>query len=174
MALFEYDGRIPKIGKGSYIAESAEVIGDVTIGDDCYIGPKAILRGDYGTITIGNGSAIEEGAIVHARPMDKTTIGKNVTIGHGAMLHNCTIDDYAVIGMRATVSDYAKVEYWGVVAEGSVVINYQTVEKETVVTGVPAKPKTKIDDNYKNIWSFAKKIYQDLANNYPKRLKRID
>lgn len=174
MALFEYDGKIPKIGEGVYIAESAEVIGDVTIGDNCYIGAKAIIRGDYGSIVIGNGSAIEEGVIIHARPMDKTTIGENVTVGHGAMLHNCTIDDYAVIGMRATVSDYSKVEYWGVVAEGSVVINYQVVKKETIVMGVPAKPRSKVDENYKNIWTLAKRIYHDLANNYPKRLKRID
>ena len=80
--IYEFEGKRPKIGKGSYVAESALIIGDVTIGEKCFIAPGAVLRGDYGTIIIGDGTAIEDNVVVHARPGKTTRIGNHVTIGH--------------------------------------------------------------------------------------------
>jgi carbonic anhydrase/acetyltransferase-like protein (isoleucine patch superfamily) len=117
MALYRFEGRKPQVGEGSFVAESALVIGNVQIGRDAYIGHGVILRGDYGTIVIGEGTAIEEGAIVHARPDDRTVFGRFVTLGHGAMVHNAQIKDYAVIGMRATISDYSIVGEWTIIGE---------------------------------------------------------
>jgi len=91
MALYRFEGRIPQVAQGSFVADSALVIGDVRIGKDTYIGHGVILRGDYGAIIVGEGTAIEEGAIVHARPDDKTVFGNSVTVGHGAMVHNAHI-----------------------------------------------------------------------------------
>jgi carbonic anhydrase/acetyltransferase-like protein (isoleucine patch superfamily) len=118
MAVYRFDGKEPKIGRDCYIADSAEVIGDVVIGDGCYVGPNAVIRGDYGSIVIGNETAVEEGVIIHARPKERTTIGNRVTLGHGAIIHNCRIDDNVVIGMGAVVSDYAEVREWGLWQRG--------------------------------------------------------
>ena len=112
MAIFSFDERVPKIGKNCYIAESAEVIGDVTIGDNCYIGPGAILRGDYGTIKIGNGTAVEENAVIHIEPNGLSLIGNQVTIGHGAIIHCNKIDDYAVIGLGAILCFEVEIGEW--------------------------------------------------------------
>ena len=97
MALYQFEQLKPQVGNGSFVAESALVIGDVQIGKDVYIGHGVILRGDYGTIIVGDGTAIEEGAIVHARPNDRTVFGSYVTVGHGAMIHNARIKNHAVI-----------------------------------------------------------------------------
>ena len=123
MAIYEFEGKRPKIGPGCYVYEEATIIGDVTIGEDCYVGAGAVIRGDYGTIEIGDRTAIEENCILHARPGEILKIGNDVTIGHAAILHNCTLDDFCVIGMGSTVSDYAKVGVWAVVGEGAVVKN---------------------------------------------------
>jgi len=122
MPIYEFNNRKPQIGKKVWIAPTAQVIGDVRIGDGCYIGFGAILRGDYGTIIIGNESAIEEGVIVHARPDDKTVIGKRVTVGHMAMIHNAVIKDFALIGMQSLISDFAEIGEWSLIGEGSLVV----------------------------------------------------
>mgnify|MGYP001825072968 CR=1 FL=1 len=96
MAIYEFEGRTPRISPTAYVAPSAQVIGDVVIGEECYVGHGAILRGDYGTIEVGDGTAVEEGVIVHARPEDKTVFGKRVTLGHGAMIHNAVVRDEAL------------------------------------------------------------------------------
>ncbi|RLB64595.1 MAG: gamma carbonic anhydrase family protein, partial [Deltaproteobacteria bacterium] len=83
MALYTFEDRKPDVAATAYVSPTAQVIGDVAIGERCYIGHGAILRGDYGSIEIGDETAVEEGVIVHARPQDWTRIGKRVTIGHG-------------------------------------------------------------------------------------------
>ncbi len=173
MAIFSFDNNVPSIGKGCYIAESANIIGNVILADGCYVGPNAVIRGDYGRIEIGKETAIEEGVIIHARPDEKTIIGSRVTIGHGAIIHNCTIEDSAVIGMGAIVSDYAKVNVWGVVAEGAVVKNKSIIESEKIYAGVPAKEVGQISEKYKDQWNRFKDIYVELAKTYKTRLKKI-
>ena len=166
MALFRFEDRKPAVGPGTFVAESALVIGDVRIGENCYIGHGAILRGDYGTIVIGDGTAIEEGVIVHARPDDKTVFGKRVTVGHGAMIHNARIEDDAVIGMRATVSDYSTVGAWAIVGEMSLVKNGQEIPPEKIVVGVPAAVKGDVGDKHKAIWGYGKRLYMEMAGRY--------
>ena len=96
MPIYAFEDRRPVIAESAYVSPSAQVIGDVTIGERCYIGHGVILRGDYGSIVIGDETAVEEGVIVHARPQDRTIIGRRVTLGHGAMVHNALIrDDFA-------------------------------------------------------------------------------
>jgi carbonic anhydrase/acetyltransferase-like protein (isoleucine patch superfamily) len=99
MALYQYGDRVPRIGKNVYVSDSARVIGDVEIGDECYIGHGVILRGDYGSIRLGSGTAVEENAVIHIRPDGLSMLGERVTIGHGAIIHGDRIDDFAVIGM---------------------------------------------------------------------------
>nr|MDO8112695.1 gamma carbonic anhydrase family protein [Candidatus Sigynarchaeota archaeon] len=175
MAIYAYGNRIPKIDPTAYVFPSADVIGKVTIGAKCFIGAGAILRGDYGEIVVGDGSAIEENVTVHARVGSKCEIGKNVTVGHAAMLHTCTIRDGAVIGMKSTVSDYAEVGENAIVAEGAVVISKTKVEPNSIVAGVPAKDiGKKVSESQAAFWKEAKKIYQQLAIDYPTKLRKLD
>lgn len=137
--LYEFDGKKPVIGSETFVSETAIVIGDVKIGNNCYIGHGAILRGDYGSIRIGDGTAVEEGAIVHAPPYDVSNIGNRVTIGHGAIVHSKKIGDYTIIGMGAILSVLAEVGERSVVAEGCVVILEQKIPGGMLAAGNPAK-----------------------------------
>ena len=157
MVMYRFEGKKPKIGEGTYMSESAEVIGDVVIGKQCYIGPGAKIRGDYGSILIGNKTSIEENCVLHARPSEMCKVGNMVTVGHGSILHNCTVRDYAVIGMGAIVSDYAVVGVWSVVGEGCVVKNKQVIE-----------------DSKKLLWVYLQKLwvgYQKAIRNYGRATK---
>jgi carbonic anhydrase/acetyltransferase-like protein (isoleucine patch superfamily) len=174
MAVIQFEDRIPQIGKGTNICDSAEVIGDVKIGRDCYIGFGAILRGDYGEIIIGDRSIIEDNCVVHARPDDKCVIGNKVTIGHGAILHNCIIHDMAVIGMGAIVSDFAEVGEWAVIGEGCVIPNKFKIPPGKIAVGVPAKIIGDTSDEFKELWSYYKDMYVELGHRYKIGLKRID
>ena len=175
MSLYEYKRKRPKAGSNCYIADSAEVIGDVTLGDGCYVGPGAIVRGDYGRIIIGNFTSVEENVTIHARPGETATIGSHVTLGHGAIIHNVTlIDDFAVIGMGAVVSDYAKVGVWAAIGEGAVVRNKQEIPAESISVGVPAKVIGTINENYKAQWTKFKNIYIEIAKTYRNDLKKLE
>ncbi|MBN2078561.1 MAG: gamma carbonic anhydrase family protein [Spirochaetes bacterium] len=166
MPIYQIQDRKPTIGEGSWIAPSAEIIGDVRIGKNCYIGWGAILRGDYGTIIIGDESAIEEGVIIHARPLDKTVLGTRVTVGHGAMIHNATIHDFVTIGMRATISDFSEIGEWSLVAEQALVARKQVIPPGKIYAGVPAKELGELKENNKTEWTWAKQLYVDLAKRY--------
>ena len=124
-----FEGRTPEIGPGSYIHPSAEVFGDIKIGAGCWIGPGARIRGDYGRIEIGDNTAVEDNCVVHARPGEQTTIGQWVTLGHGCIVHNATVRDWAVVGMGAIVSDWATVGEWAIVGEGAVVRQHQEIPR---------------------------------------------
>jgi len=166
MVLYQFEGQKPKVDEGTFIAESALVIGDVQIGKDAYIGHGVIIRGDYGTVIVGEGTAIEEGVIVHARPNDRTIFGNHVTVGHGAMIHNARIKDYAVIGMRATISDYSVVGEWAIIGEMGLVKNNQNVPDGVVAVGIPVKVMGKVDKEQKEFWSYGKKLYVEMAHRY--------
>ncbi len=174
MAIFQYEDRVPLVSEHCYIAESAEIIGDVRLGQGCYVGPGAIVRGDYGTIIIGENSAVEEGVIMHARRGEVCTVGNWVTLGHGAVIHNVLkIHDYAVIGMNSVVSDYAVVGEWAVTGEGSVVPNRHEIPAGAIAVGVPAHVIGHVDDALREKWMNSKRIYVDLAHNNRQRLRRI-
>jgi phenylacetic acid degradation protein len=164
--LYKFDGKGPTSGKDTYVSELASVIGDVHIGDNCYIGHGAILRGDYGTIEIGDGTAVEEGAIVHAFPDDTCRIGKRVTIGHGAIVHGKRSGDLAVIGMGAILSLWSEIGEGSIVAEGSVVIAKQIVPPRTVVAGNPAEILRDVNAKDEEYWVWGKQVYIDLAKKY--------
>lgn len=147
---------------------SADVLGDVTIGARCWIGPGARLRGDYGTIILGDCCAAEDNAVVHARPGETCTIGDWVTLGHGCVVHNVKLlGDYAVVGSNAVVSDWAEVGEWAVVAEGAVVPQRAVVPAARIAAGVPARLLEREDDeDHRTAWRGFKQIYVDLCARY--------
>ncbi len=174
MALYRYGDRVPIIGRASYVSDSARVIGDVRIGNGCYVGHGAILRGDYGTIIIGDGTAVEENAVCHVRPGGILEIKERVTVGHGALIHGATIEDFAVIGIGAVVGFDAVVGEWSIVAEGAVVPRAGKVEARKIVGGVPCLVIGDVEERHRTFWTRGKQLYVDLASDYDEKLVRID
>jgi carbonic anhydrase/acetyltransferase-like protein (isoleucine patch superfamily) len=162
-----FEGKTPVIGDGTYVHPSADVLGEVSIGTGCWIGPGARIRGDYGRILIGNNTAVEDNCVVHARPGQQTTIGNWVTVGHGAIVHNATVHDWAVIGMGSIVSDWSVVGEWSTIGEGTVVIRRQEIPDHAVALGTPARVLDRqIDEEHKNKWRGFKQLYVELAARY--------
>jgi len=166
--LYSFDGKEPEIGKDVYISDQAVVIGDVKIGDGCYVGPGAILRGDYGRIEIGSGTAVEENVTIHAAPGKVCQIGKKVTLGHGAIIHASSIGGLAVVGMGAVLSLGVKVGEKTIVAEGAVVKMNQKVSAGVVVAENPAKVIRNVTHEDEERWKRGKQLYIDLAKKYLK------
>jgi len=168
MPLYRFAGYTPTVGSGSYVSPLAAVIGDVHIGENCYIGHGVIIRGDYGKIIIGSGSAVEEGVIVHAPPQGVSQIGKGVIIGHGAIIHSENIADNAVIGMGAILSTHSTVSEWAIVAEGCVVRNRQCIPEKVVAAGNPASVVRTVQQRDIDFWTWGKQLYVNLAGQYLK------
>ena len=172
---YEFDGKRPRIGEDTYVSEHALVIGDVEIGDECYIGHGAILRGDYGSIYVGSGTAVEEGVVIHAPPKRACRIGQKITIGHGAIIHAAEIGDLSVIGMGAVLSIDSRVGENTIIAEGSVVRMRQVVPPGIVAGGNPLKTIRKTAPKDEEYWSMGKQLYIDLAKKYlTERMKGVD
>jgi carbonic anhydrase/acetyltransferase-like protein (isoleucine patch superfamily) len=163
---YRFDNRQPVVGTGTYVSETALIIGDVKIGNNCYIGHGVILRGDYGTIEIGNETAVEEGAVIHAPPHECCSIGHGVVIGHGAIIHAKRIGDAAGIGMGAILSVWSEVARGSIVAEGAVVKREQKIPEAIIVAGNPAKEIRAVSQRERAFWDWTNKIYIDLAQKY--------
>lgn len=164
--LYKFNGKQPIVGADTYISDLARVIGDVVIGSNCYIGHGAILRGDYGRIEVGDGTAVEEGVIVHAPPGDINQIGKRVTIGHNAVVHGKKIGNQSVIGMGAILSIWSEIGESAIVAEGSVIKMKQIIPPKVVVAGNPAHIIREISSKDEEFWNYGKQLYIDLAKKY--------
>ncbi len=130
----------PEFGKDCFIAPNATIVGDVTMGDGCSIWFNAVVRGDVNSIRIGNKVNIQDGAVIHCTyEKTKTIIGDNVSIGHNAIVHGCTVEDNVLIGMGAIVMDNARIGSNTIIAAGAVVLEGTQVEPGTIYAGVPAK-----------------------------------
>jgi len=164
--LYAFDGKKPKIGREVFVSDQAVIIGDVKIGDGSYVGPGAILRGDYGRIEIGPGTSVEENVTVHAPPEGVCQIGKKVTLGHGAVIHARKIGDLAVVGMGAVLSLGVKVGERAIIAEGAVVKMNQRVPAGIVVAGNPATVIRNVTSEDEKRWKRGKQLYIDLAKKY--------
>jgi len=173
MPLYEFESKRPSIDPTAWVADSADLIGDVRIGPRCYVGWNAVLRGDHGSILIETGSAVEEGVIIHISPGFVSRIGPEATIGHGAMLHNATVEAFAVIGIRATISNFATVGEWSIIGEMGLVAERQIIPPSVVAVGQPVKIIGEVQPRHKERWLAAKKRYQDLTQRNKENLKRI-
>ena len=161
MIIKSVNGKHPQIPKDCYIAENATIVGDVEIGSQCSIWFNAVIRGDVHFIKIGNKVNIQDGAIIHCTyQKHPTIIGNNVSIGHNAIVHGCTVHDNVLIGMGAIVMDNCIIESNAIVAAGAVVTQNTVVESGTIYAGVPAK---KVKDI--NTSDFSGEI-ERISNNY--------
>ena len=137
-----FRGTLPRIHPTAYIDDSAQVIGDVDIGEDSSVWMAVVVRGDVNRIRIGRRSNIQDGTVVHVmRDTHPTTIGDNVTIGHAAVIHGCTIEDQCLIGMGAILLNGAAVGAQSIVAAGALVVEGMKVPPRSLVMGSPGKVK---------------------------------
>jgi len=173
MAIYSFEGKVPKIDQTAFVHETANITGDVVISRECYIGAGAIIRGDYGSIRVGPGTAIEEGCIIHCPPGEICEIGKSVIFGHGAIVHSSKIEDFAVVGMGAVVSIHAVVGEWTILGEGAVVVENQKVPSRKVLVGNPAKVIGEVTEEHMEKWAYGKKMYVELCSRYRQGLKRL-
>lgn len=134
------EGISPKFGENCFIAPNATIVGDVICGNNCSFWFNAVVRGDVNSIRLGNKVNIQDGAILHATyQKTKTIVGNNVSIGHNAIVHGCTLHDNVLIGMGAIVMDNTVVHSNSIIAAGAVVLEGTVVEAGTIYAGVPAK-----------------------------------
>jgi carbonic anhydrase/acetyltransferase-like protein (isoleucine patch superfamily) len=133
-------GKHPQISEDCYIAENATIVGEVSIGTQCSVWFNAVIRGDVHYIKIGNKVNIQDGAVIHATyKKSPTTIGNNVSIGHNAIVHGCTIHDNVLIGMGSIVMDDCVIESNSIIAAGAIVTKNTRVESGSIYAGIPAE-----------------------------------
>lgn len=162
MALIkEVKGKYPVFGTNVYLAENATIIGEVQLGDDCSIWFNTVIRGDVHYIKIGNKVNIQDGAVIHCTYQKApTNVGNNVSIGHNALVHGCTIRDNVLIGMGAIVMDGVVVESNSIIAAGAVVLEGIRIESGSIYAGVPAKKVKELSEEQTAY------LVEGIANNY--------
>lgn len=134
------NGKAPQIPDDCYVAENATIVGDVVMGNQCSVWFSAVIRGDVHYIKMGNKVNVQDGAVIHATyQKSPTTIGNNVSIGHNAIVHGCTINDNVLVGMGSIIMDDCIVESNSIIAAGAVVTQNTKVEAGSIYAGVPAK-----------------------------------
>lgn len=154
-------GKSPVFGQNCFLADNATITGDVTMGNDCSVWFNAVIRGDVHWIKMGDKVNIQDGAIIHCTYQKApTTIGNNVSIGHAAIVHGCTLKDNVLVGMRAVVMDHVVVEPNSIIAAGAVVLENTVVEAGSVYAGVPARKVKDINEE------LTKDQIERIANNY--------
>jgi carbonic anhydrase/acetyltransferase-like protein (isoleucine patch superfamily) len=162
MALLkECKGISPKFGEDCWFAENSTIVGDVVMGDQCSVWFNAVVRGDVNSIRMGNKVNVQDGAVIHCTyEKTKVNIGNNVSIGHNALVHGCTIEDNVLIGMGSIVMDNCHIEENCIIAAGAVLLEGTRVESWSIYAGVPAK----------KVKSLSPELFQGevqrIANNY--------
>lgn len=163
-----WKNKSPQIDPSAFVEESAQVIGDVTIGAESSIWFNTTIRGDVNYITIGKRTSIQDGSVLHVTksPSWPLIIGDNITVGHSVTLHGCTIEGPALIGMGATVMDGAILKPNVVIAAGALVPEGMVVEENTLLMGMPAKPKRKLTDKEVEWLQVSAQNYVDYRLDY--------
>jgi carbonic anhydrase/acetyltransferase-like protein (isoleucine patch superfamily) len=162
------DGRRPEIADSAWVAPGAVIAGAVTLHAEVSIWYTSVLRADRDTITVGRGSNVQDGTVVHADPDFPATIGAGVSVGHRAVLHGCTVEDDSLIGMGAIVLNGAVIGRGSLIAAGAVVLEGAQIPPGSLVAGMPAKVRRELTDAERaNIQSNAER-YRTLAATHAK------
>ncbi len=173
MAIYQLDAHIPDIAESAYVAPEATVIGRVTLREQSSVWPNAVLRGDDDTITIGARSNVQDGAVLHVDPGCPLHIGADVTIGHLATLHGCTIGDGTLVGLGAIVYNRAVIGRDCLIAAGAIVTEGKVFPARSLILGAPAKLVRELTDHdlvglHENILAYVKR-----GEHYRTALKRL-
>ncbi|MRD48962.1 gamma carbonic anhydrase family protein [Caenimonas koreensis] len=173
MALYELDGISPQLGEGAWVADSAEVIGNVVLGENASVWFGTVIRGDTEVIKIGRGTNIQDQSMLHADIGVPLTLGDNVTVGHQVMLHGCTIGDGSLIGIQAVVLNNAKIGKNCIVGAGSVVTEGKEFPDNSLIVGSPARAVRALSEEQVRLLSHLAEHYVENAQRYRKGLRKI-
>ncbi len=164
----EYNGHRPHIAKNAFVAEDAVLIGDVTIEEGASIWYGCILRGDSGRIVVGKNSNIQDGSILHCDRGFDVSIGENVTVGHGAIVHGAVVEDEVLIGMRATLLNGAYVEKGSMIAAGALVSEGKRIASGSLAMGIPCRCK-ELREEQRQLILWNAQHYVELAKTYQEK-----
>lgn len=171
MPTHPYQDTEPQLGERVFIAPTAWVVGDVTLGDDVSIWFGSVLRGDVNYIRIGARSNIQDGSVIHvSHETHPTVLGQGVVVGHQAVIHGCTVEDGALIGIGARVLDGAVVEAGAQVAAGAVVTPGHRIPAGHLAIGIPARPRRELSDGERDNIAAIRDRYVALKDRYRKSL----
>jgi carbonic anhydrase/acetyltransferase-like protein (isoleucine patch superfamily) len=173
MAIFQLDDLVPDIHPDAWVAENASVIGRVRLAARSSVWFGAVLRGDNDLISIGEGSNVQDGAVLHTDPGRPLTVGPSVTIGHLAMLHGCTIGERSLVGLHAVVLNGAQIGRECVIGAGALVPEGKVFPDRCLLVGAPAKVMRELSDADVEAFQRGAKSYVERARLFRERLKRI-
>ncbi len=173
MALYQLDEFQPRLADSAWVADSAEVIGDVQLGEEASVWFGAIVRGDTEPILIGDGSNVQDGAVIHADKGSPVHIGRNVTVGHQVMLHGCTIGDGSLIGIQAVVLNGARIGRSCLVGAGALVTEDKEFPDGSMILGRPAKAIRQLTAEQRALLERSALHYVGNARRFRAGLKRI-
>ena len=167
MPLYSFEGKSPTVHPTAFVAPTASLIGDVTVEAGASVWFNAVLRADFGAIVVREGANVQDGSVLHAGPDGPVEIGPGATIGHGCVVHACTIGAEALIANHATVLDHAKVGSRSLVAAGALVSGGTEIPDGVLAIGVPARVMGPIEGTNAELWVDGNPAaYQELAQRY--------
>lgn len=164
--LIEFGGHAPEVSEKAFIADTATLVGQVSVGPDSSIWYGTVLRADVSTITIGTGTSVQDNSVVHCDAGFPAVIGDYVTVGHRAIVHGATVEDHVIVGMGAVVLNGARVGQWSIVGAGAVVREGQVIPPGSLVGGVPGKVIKELDDSVKERIRVNAEHYVELGAAY--------
>jgi carbonic anhydrase/acetyltransferase-like protein (isoleucine patch superfamily) len=173
MAIYELDGVAPSLGKGAWVADSADVMGAVELADNASVWFGAVVRGDTAHIKIGKNSNVQDGSVLHADVGVPLEIGEDVTIGHQVMLHGCTIGDGSLIGIQSVILNNAKIGKGCLVGAGSLVTEGKEFPDYSMIMGSPAKVVRQLDEATVEKLRMSAQHYVMNKDRFAKGLKRV-
>jgi len=173
MAIYALDGLTPQVADTAWVADNAQVMGEVTLAADSSVWFGVTVRGDTDAIHIGEGSNIQDGSVLHADHGMPLTIGRHVTVGHQVMLHGCTIGDGSLIGIAAVVLNGAKIGRNSIVGAGSVVTEGKEFPDNSLILGAPAKVVRELDAAAFERLALSAAHYVDNGQRYARGLRKI-
>lgn len=171
--IYQFEDRIPVIGQEVFVADSADVIGSVELGDKVSIWFNAVLRGDTDLIAVGAGSNVQDNAVLHTDPGIQAIVGRNVTIGHCAMVHGCTIGDNSLIGINSVILNGAKIGNNCLVGANALVPEGMVIPDNSMVLGTPAKVVRELDEKTLAVLQSSAQTYIQKAASFRASLKPV-
>ncbi|HEY8475855.1 MAG TPA: gamma carbonic anhydrase family protein [Chloroflexota bacterium] len=172
MPVLTYAGMTPRLGARVFVAPGAYVIGNVVLGDESSVWFGSVLRGDSDRITVGRGVNIQDGCVIHADPGAPTTLGDFVSLGHGAIVHACTVEDHVLVGMRAVVLTGCVIGSGSIIGAGSIVTEGKVIPPRSLVLGVPGRVVREVtDEEYEQLILGTSRHYVARAQQFIERLE---
>ena len=158
--------RKPKIGENVYLAPGAKLVGEVSIGDNSCVLFNAVLRGDFGSISIGRGTNVQDNCVIHASDVYPVTVGDNVTVGHGSIVHGCTVESNVLVGMGSIIMNGAVIGEGSVIGAGSLISEGKQIPPRSLVIGSPGRVVRTLSEEEAQRVALAAEHYSRLRQSY--------